>query len=64
MIDTSRNSQSDARFQPVGMGCLMTWTCWGCNKRRGTTLGAKGVGIKRRCAPCVEAQAERKRVAG
>ena len=54
--DNTRNNVNDVRFRDVGTGCLMTWTCWGCNVRRGSTLGAKGVGFKRRCAACVESK--------
>ena len=48
------NSQhTDAPWKPRGLGVPSTWVCMGCNKHRGSTLGARGVGVRRRCAQCV-----------
>ncbi len=50
------NSQhTDAPWAPRGLGVPATWVCMGCNKHRGSTVGAKGKGVRRRCAPCVAA---------
>ena len=40
--------------QPApGLGHGSTWECWGCKRRLSSTLGRKGVGLRRRCAECV-----------
>ena len=60
------NSQrTDAPWKPRGLGHPMTWRCGGCGQSRGTTLGSKGAGVKKRCSACVAAaQAKAGRAAG
>ena len=54
------NSQhTDAPWKPRGLGVPATWQCMGCGQYRGSTLGAKGKGVRRRCAKCVAAKAGR-----
>lgn len=52
----NHNSPADVPFRPAGTGIPHTWTCMSCGKRRSTRLGAKGVGVRMRCAVCVEAK--------
>jgi hypothetical protein len=49
----------DVRFRAVGMGMVVRMRCMGCGQSRDRT-GAKGVGIRQRCAVCLAAKAERK----
>lgn len=51
---------ADVRYLPTGMGVELLWLCLGCNTRR-PSLGARGAGIRRRCAHCVKAREERKK---
>lgn len=44
-------------MRPPGVGMAHNWQCMGCGQVRFTTLGSKGVGLRRRCAKCVEAKA-------
>ena len=53
------SQHSDAPWRPRGLGMPATWVCMGCSKARGSTLGAKGVGVRRRCSVCVAAKAEK-----
>lgn len=44
----------DVRWRPAGIGMPMPlFGCLGCGKYR-QTLGAKGHGIRKRCAGCLE----------
>lgn len=43
-------------FITPGAGHQTTWICMGCHTSR-SNLGAKGKGIRRRCAVCVAAKA-------
>lgn len=40
-------------MRPPGVGMVHQWECWGCKQKRFTTLGARGVGLRKRCAQCV-----------
>lgn len=57
MTDRIRTAK-DVPFRPAGIGLVSSWSCMGCNQRRNTTMGARGVGIRRRCAECVRKRAE------
>ena len=48
--DTRRGP--DRQFRPAGIGSAHTWRCMGCGQSR-PSLGARGVGVRRRCAVCV-----------
>ena len=47
-------------LQLNGPGSQSTWLCMGCNRSQ-SNLGAKGKGIRRRCASCLAAAAARKK---
>ena len=55
----NRTPPADVAFRPAGIGQGMTWLCGGCNTRRGSTLGSKGAGLKKRCSVCVAANQAR-----
>lgn len=52
--DDRQRSKPDAPFLPAGPGLAITWQCMGCGQKRGTSIGARGVGVRKRCAQCVE----------
>lgn len=52
MSNDDRNTPRDVPFRPAGAGLSPTWLCMGCGKRR-EGLGARGAGVRRRCAQCV-----------
>jgi hypothetical protein len=48
-----RRPSRDVRYRPTGMGMATpNFHCMGCKKPR-QTLGARGAGIKKRCAGCL-----------
>lgn len=55
MID-SNSKRTDTAWRSPGIGLGMGWRCWGCNVSRGSTLGSKGAGVKKRCSFCVAAK--------
>lgn len=57
MTDRIRTA-SDVPFREAGIGMACKWSCMGCQQWRYTTMGARGVGIRRRCAECVRKRAE------
>lgn len=50
--DTRAQTRSSGFFLTPGHGHLTTWLCMGCHSSR-SNLGAKGKGIRRRCAACI-----------
>ena len=62
--DNNINRHTDVPWRPAGIGQAMTWRCIGCVISRGTTLGSKGAGVRKRCATCVAAKAKREGAAG
>lgn len=44
-------------MRPPGVGMAHNWQCFGCKQVRFSTLGARGVGLRKRCAHCVGAKA-------
>ncbi len=44
-------------MRPPGVGMAHQWECWGCKQKRFSTLGARGVGLRKRCAQCVGGKA-------
>lgn len=46
----------DARYTQPGVGLVCAWECFGCKRRIATSLGACGLGVRRRCRDCVEAK--------
>ncbi len=58
--DNSFRTAPDVRFRPAGagMGSQLVFSCLGCGKQR-ATLGAKGAGVRKQCAVCVAAKAEK-----
>lgn len=48
----------ESRFTQPGVGLVCAWECFGCKRRIASSLGARGVVPKRRCAQCVEAKAK------
>lgn len=50
--DDSRRG-ADVPYRPAGPGMLPTWHCLGCNQKR-VVLGSRGVGVRKRCAVCVQ----------
>lgn len=53
--DESRRAP-DVPYRHAGPGLLPTWQCMGCGQKR-VVLGARGVGVRRRCAVCVKGAA-------
>ena len=53
MSNRAINNTGDVPWKPSGIGQAMTWRCIGCQQARGTTLGSKGAGVKKRCGQCV-----------
>lgn len=43
---------TDVPFVPAGPGMVHAFRCMGCGQKR-VVLGARGVGVRRRCAVCV-----------
>jgi len=52
MSNDDRNTPRDVPFRPAGAGLSPVFMCMGCGKRR-EGLGARGAGVRRRCALCV-----------
>lgn len=44
-------------MRPPGVGMAHNWQCFGCKQVRFSTLGARGVGLRKRCAQCVGGKA-------
>lgn len=44
--------------KPRGLGLNPRWLCLHCGQQR-ITLGSRGVGLMRRCGPCVAARGSR-----
>lgn len=42
----------DVRWREAGTGMSPRWRCMGCDQLR-QTIGARGTGVRRRCAQCV-----------
>ena len=49
----------DSGFKTAGVGLTPMFRCLGCDQAR-QGLGARGVGLRRRCANCVSAAAAKK----
>lgn len=51
-----RSGPREAPFTQPGLGLVCAWECFGCKRRIASSLGARGIGLQRRCAQCVEAK--------
>ena len=51
-----RSGPREAAFTQPGPGLVCAWECFGCKRRISTSLGARGLGLQRRCAQCIEAK--------
>lgn len=47
-----RRSPNDTLWRPTGQGVMVLFSCMGCNQSR-HTAGARGVGVRKRCAICL-----------
>lgn len=45
----------DVRWREAGVGLYSAFRCMGCDKPR-PALGARGTGVHRRCAQCLQAR--------
>jgi hypothetical protein len=57
MIDHTQHARG---FRDPGSGMQSFWQCMGCHKAR-SAAGAKGVGVKRRCAVCLAKKAAKEK---
>lgn len=59
MVDEPRQQPGVPAFRQIGTGHLVTRSCMGCQKNR-LTLGGSGVGVRWRCASCIQAKNQRR----
>lgn len=58
MIGGANRSLESVPRAPSGPGMTLRWSCMGCGQSR-SLEGAKGQGLRKRCAVCVQAKAGR-----